>query len=164
MEQCRMRSIHLPAQKPVRIDRRQAMACRGRHDHPSLHEGIWARQDDQTAIRLTHERLELTGFSANDPEAGPTAPQSIAAQLEHQPTPGSVKRAEEGAEPAAGLMHAERLDARGDRAGCRASPSRRKATIRIPMSSLEAPIEVLVSSSRPWALMCPRRSSPAPTR
>jgi hypothetical protein len=59
--------------------------------------------------------------SANDPEAGPTAPQSIAAQLEHQPTPGSVKRAEEGAEAAfeAGLMHAERLDARGDRAGCR---------------------------------------------
>jgi hypothetical protein len=26
--------------------------------------------------------------SANDPEAGPTAPQSIAAQFEHQPTPG----------------------------------------------------------------------------
>jgi hypothetical protein len=38
--------------------------------------------------------------SANNPEAGPTAPQSIAAQLEHQPTPGSVKRAEERAEAA----------------------------------------------------------------
>jgi hypothetical protein len=59
--------------------------------------------------------------SANNSEAGPTAPQSIAAQLEHQPTPGSVKRAEERAEAAfeAALTGAERLDARGDRAGCR---------------------------------------------
>ena len=68
--------------------------------------------------------------SANDPEAGPTAPQSIAVQLEHQPTPGSVKRAEEGAEAAfeAGLMHAEKTRcARGSRR-MQASPSRRKAT------------------------------------
>ncbi len=59
--------------------------------------------------------------SANNPEAGPKAPQSIAAQLEHQPTPGSVKRAEERAEAAfeAALTGAERRDARGDRAGCR---------------------------------------------
>jgi hypothetical protein len=59
--------------------------------------------------------------SANNPEAGPTAPRSIAAQLEHQPTAGSVKRAEERAEAAfeAALRGAERRDAREDRAGCR---------------------------------------------
>jgi hypothetical protein len=58
--------------------------------------------------------------SANIPEAGPTAPQSIAAQIEYQPTPGSVRRAEKRAEAAfeAVLTRAKRLDARGDRAGC----------------------------------------------
>jgi hypothetical protein len=56
--------------------------------------------------------------SANNPEAGPTAPQSIAAQIEYQPTRGSVKRAEEraGAAFEAVLTRAKRLDARGDRA------------------------------------------------
>jgi hypothetical protein len=36
--------------------------------------------------------------SANDPGAGPTARQSIGAQLSHQPTPSSVKRADERAQ------------------------------------------------------------------
>src|SRR5262249_19733005 len=35
--------------------------------------------------------------SANNPDAGPMAPQSIGAQLNRQPTPGSMKRAEERA-------------------------------------------------------------------
>ena len=35
--------------------------------------------------------------SANNPGAGPTARQSIGAQIDRQPTPGSVKRAEERA-------------------------------------------------------------------
>jgi hypothetical protein len=58
--------------------------------------------------------------SANNPNAGPMAPQSIAAQLDRQPTPGSVKRAEERAQAtfAAALARAKRLDARGNRAGC----------------------------------------------
>jgi hypothetical protein len=48
------------------------------------------------------------------------APQSIGAQLNHQPTPGSVKRAQERAKVtfAATLARAKRLDARGNRAGC----------------------------------------------
>jgi hypothetical protein len=47
------------------------------------------------------------------------APQSIAAQLGYQPTPGSVQRAEERARKAfAALPRAKRLDARGNRAGC----------------------------------------------
>src|SRR5437899_8533952 len=58
--------------------------------------------------------------SAGDPNAGPMAPQSIGAQLNQQPTPGSVKRAQERAKAtfAATLARAKRLDARGNRAGC----------------------------------------------
>jgi hypothetical protein len=49
------------------------------------------------------------------------APQSMGAQLDRQPTPGWVKRAKEQAQAtfAATLARAKRLDARGDRAGCR---------------------------------------------
>ena len=59
--------------------------------------------------------------SAGNPDAGPMARQSIGAQLDRQPTPGSVKRAEERAQTAfmAALARAKRLDARGDRAGCK---------------------------------------------
>jgi hypothetical protein len=58
--------------------------------------------------------------SANNPGAGPMAPQSIGAQLGYQPTPGSVQRADARAQAAfdAALARAKRLDARGDRAGC----------------------------------------------
>jgi len=59
--------------------------------------------------------------SAGNPNAGPMARQSIGAQLDRQPTPESVKRAEERADTsfAATLARAKRLDARGDRAGCK---------------------------------------------
>jgi hypothetical protein len=59
--------------------------------------------------------------SAGNPNAGPMAPQSIGAQLDRQPTPGSIKRAEQRAEAtfAAAMARAKRLDARGDRASCR---------------------------------------------
>ena len=59
--------------------------------------------------------------SANNPGAGPTAPQSIGAQLDRQPTPGSVKRAEERAQATfdTTLARAKRLDAQGNRAGCK---------------------------------------------
>ena len=58
--------------------------------------------------------------SANNPDAGPMAHQSIRAQLDRQPTPASVKRAEERAQASfdAAMARAKRLDARGDRAGC----------------------------------------------
>jgi hypothetical protein len=58
--------------------------------------------------------------SANNPDAGPMAPQSIGAQLNRQPTPGSVKQADARAQASfsAALARAKRLDARGDRAGC----------------------------------------------
>jgi hypothetical protein len=59
--------------------------------------------------------------SAGNPGAGPTAPQSIGAQLGQQPTPGSVKRADERAQTTfdAALARAKRLDAQGNRTGCR---------------------------------------------
>src|SRR5215813_5035102 len=58
--------------------------------------------------------------SAGNPNAGPMAPQSIGAQLDRQPTPGSVKRAQERAQAtfAATLARAKRLDAQGNRSGC----------------------------------------------
>lgn len=58
--------------------------------------------------------------SAGNPYAGLTAPQSVDAQLDHQPTPGSVRRAENHlhAKFRARMALAERLDQQGDRAGC----------------------------------------------
>jgi hypothetical protein len=58
--------------------------------------------------------------SAGNPNAGPMAPQSIGAQLDHQPTPSSMKRAEQRAQAtfASTLARAKRLDAQGNRAGC----------------------------------------------
>lgn len=51
---------------------------------------------------------------------GPMAPQSIGAQIDRQPTPASIKRAEKRAQAkfTATLARAKRLDARGNRAGC----------------------------------------------
>jgi len=59
--------------------------------------------------------------SANNPDAGPIAPQSIGAQLDREPTPASIKRAEARARTAfaAALARAKRLDARGNRSGCK---------------------------------------------
>jgi hypothetical protein len=50
--------------------------------------------------------------SAENPNAGPMAPQSIGAQLDRQPTPASIKSAEEQAKAtfAATLARAKRLD------------------------------------------------------
>jgi hypothetical protein len=58
--------------------------------------------------------------SAGNPNAGLTAPQSVGAQLGHEPTPDSVKRAQERlqAKFSATMARAKRLDARGDRTGC----------------------------------------------
>ena len=58
--------------------------------------------------------------SAGNPNAGPMGPQSIGAQLGYQPTPASIKRAEERAKAtfAATLARAKRLDKQGNRVGC----------------------------------------------
>jgi hypothetical protein len=58
--------------------------------------------------------------SANNPGAGPMAPQSVGAQLGYQPTPGSVQQADARAQASfdAAMARAKRYDARGNRAGC----------------------------------------------
>ena len=58
--------------------------------------------------------------SAGNPNAGPMAPQTVAAQLDRQPTPASIRRAQQQAQATfrATMARAKRLDARGDRAGC----------------------------------------------
>jgi len=58
--------------------------------------------------------------SAGNPNAGPMATQSIGAQLGYQPTPASIKRAEQNAQAAfaATLARAKRLDKQGNRVGC----------------------------------------------
>ena len=55
--------------------------------------------------------------SAKNPSAGPTAPQSIGAQLGQQPTPSSVKHADVKAQTTldAALARAKALDAEGKR-------------------------------------------------
>jgi len=54
--------------------------------------------------------------------AGPTAPQSVGAQLDRQPTPASMKRAQKRAKAqfATVMARAKRLDARGSRSCARA--------------------------------------------
>lgn len=58
--------------------------------------------------------------SSLGPATGPTAPQSIGAQLHHQPTPSSVESAENAARAAAvaALNRARAADAAGDGAAC----------------------------------------------
>src|ERR1700686_231300 len=58
--------------------------------------------------------------SAGNPNAGLTAPQSVAAQLNRQPTPASLKQAQKRLQStfSATMARAKQLDAKGDRAGC----------------------------------------------
>ena len=72
--------------------------------------------------------------SGNDPGAGPTARQSVGAQLGHQPTPSSVKRAEARAQTnfAGALARAKRLDARGNRSGCKRALAEARRLYELP--------------------------------
>ena len=58
--------------------------------------------------------------SAANPYAGLTAPQSVNAQIDRQPTPASMKRAEQRLKSmfSAAMARAKRLDAQNNRAGC----------------------------------------------
>src|SRR5580693_2901190 len=59
--------------------------------------------------------------SKGNPYAGLAARQSVNAQLDRQPTPESVKQANERLKSqfSSTMARAKRLDARGDRAGCK---------------------------------------------
>jgi len=71
--------------------------------------------------------------SAGNPNAGPMARQSIGAQLDRQPTPASVERAEQRAQATftAALARAKRLDAQGNRAGCTRALAAAKRTYQL---------------------------------
>jgi hypothetical protein len=58
--------------------------------------------------------------SQGNPFAGLTAPQSVGAQLEHQPTPSSVAQAQAQLKKnfAATMARAKRYDTQGNRPGC----------------------------------------------
>src|SRR5262249_41983898 len=64
-------------------------------------------------------------------DVGPTLGQSIGAQIDRQPTPGSVKRAEARADARlkAALARARAFDARGNRAKCSKAVARIKLLI-----------------------------------
>jgi hypothetical protein len=70
---------------------------------------------------------------ANNPDAGPTAPQSVGAQLGHQPTPESVRQAEKRAQSrfVAILARARTLDARGRHAQCMRAVAGARRTLEL---------------------------------
>jgi hypothetical protein len=57
---------------------------------------------------------------APGPDSGPTAPQTVGAQLHHQPTPGAVEHAKHVAnkDADAALENARKADAAGNAAAC----------------------------------------------
>lgn len=66
--------------------------------------------------------------SAGNPFAGLAAPQSVNAQLDRQPTPESLKQAQDRlqAKFSATMAPAKRLDAKGDSTGCASALSAAK--------------------------------------
>lgn len=72
------------------------------------------------AGEIAELRQSLRQTEKGEPAVIGSAPQSIDAQLEHQPTPASVERAKENAKAqiAAVLAQAESLDAQGKEREC----------------------------------------------
>jgi hypothetical protein len=80
------------------------------------------------AAEITEFRAALPQNKNGEPTFIASAPQSIAAQLEHQPTKDSVERAKKQAQAQilAVLAQAEALDSEGNSGECRASISKAK--------------------------------------
>ncbi len=73
-----------------------------------------------TQITQLEQQISVTPAG---PETGPTADQSIGAQLHHQPTPSAVAHAERkaNADADAALDQARKADEAGDAVGCAAA-------------------------------------------
>ena len=73
-----------------------------------------------TQISKLEQQIKL---SASNPEVGPSGRQTVGAQLHHQPTPGTVERAETkaNADADAALDRARKADAAGDASGCQSA-------------------------------------------
>ncbi len=71
--------------------------------------------------------------NAHNPEAGPRAPQTTAAQLGHQPTQATIKEAEDAAHArfASSMARAKTLDAEG-RSSCEQALAEAKAMYNLP--------------------------------
>jgi hypothetical protein len=78
--------------------------------------GPCTTQISQLEQVIRHDRATSPPGGAGDP----SAPQSVGAQLHHQPTPGSVERAERQAiaDGDAALTRAKKADADGDASAC----------------------------------------------
>jgi hypothetical protein len=88
--------------------------------------GTTAAQSGPCTARIAEVERQVAQLQAAPPPSGagePTAPQSIGAQLHHQPTPGSVGSAENtaNADADAALERARKADAAGDAAACNAA-------------------------------------------
>ena len=73
-----------------------------------------------TQISKLEQQIKL---SASNPEVGPSGPQTVGAQLHHQPTPSTVERAETkaNADADAALDRARKADAAGNASGCKSA-------------------------------------------
>ena len=69
---------------------------------------------------ISQLQAQIARAEAASTAAGPSGPQSVGAQLHHQPTPSSVGAAENkaNADAKAALNRARQADAAGDAAGC----------------------------------------------
>jgi hypothetical protein len=81
--------------------------------------GAFAAEAGPCMTQITEVERQIRR-AATGPVSGPTATQSIGAQLHHQPTPGSVQGAEAKAQAdaEAALDRARRADSVGDAAAC----------------------------------------------
>ena len=81
------------------------------------------------AVEVVHFRSTLPPGGSG--EVVGTAPQTIGAQLRHQPTPASVERAEKGAQMTVEdtLALAEKHDADGNQAACEDALARAKLLV-----------------------------------
>jgi hypothetical protein len=95
-------------------------------------------------------QLEALAESMGNPMAKPSLPQSTHAQLHHQPTPESVRRAEEGARLrfATALARAKILNAEGKTTDCMQSVTAAKRLLGVSWND----IRILIPSSSKAAL------------
>jgi hypothetical protein len=81
--------------------------------------GAGAAYSGPCTAQIAHLEQQIN-LAAAGPAGGPTAPQSLGAQLHHQPTPRDVRHAEEVANTAAdaALERARQADAAGNADDC----------------------------------------------
>jgi hypothetical protein len=90
--------------------------------------GAVAAQAGPCTAQITKVERQIRR-SPPGPTTGPTAAQSVGAQLHHQPTPGTVQSAEAKAQAdaAAALNRARKADAAGDTVACAKALAEAKA-------------------------------------